>query len=81
MGLGLKFGEYNPFIYSIMEKGNISTAIFSVYMNRDRQSNHGGNVILGAIEPRHIHITNKVQDEIIYLPVKSFAFWQFDIDK
>lgn len=81
MGLGLKFGEYNPFIYAILEKGNISKSMFSIYMNRDKQSNHGGNVILGAIESRHIHSTNKVKDKITYLPVKSYAFWQFDIDK
>lgn len=51
------------------------------YVFRDKQSNSGGDIYLGAIEERHIHATNNVKDPIIYLPVKSYAFWQFDIDK
>lgn len=34
MGLGLKYGNYNPFIYQLLENGNISKALFSIYMNR-----------------------------------------------
>lgn len=34
MGLGLKYGDYNPFIYELMQNGSISKALFSIYMNR-----------------------------------------------
>lgn len=34
MGLGLRYGDYNPFIYQLLKNGNISRALFSIYMNR-----------------------------------------------
>lgn len=34
MGLGLKYGDYNPFMYQLLQSGNISKALFSIYMNR-----------------------------------------------
>lgn len=79
LGLGLKFGDYNPFIYYLLKNKNITRALFSIYMNRDRQSNRGGDIYLGSIEPRHVY--NKNLSSIVYLPVTSYAFWQFNIDK
>ncbi|XP_066138705.1 cathepsin D-like [Euwallacea fornicatus] len=84
-GLGLKNENYEPFFYALMRQGKIKENIFCVYLNRDTQSNHGGNIILGFIEKRHIHSTkdsnNKtVYDPIKYMPIKPGYLWQFDLD-
>ncbi|GLV43473.1 cathepsin D [Carabus blaptoides fortunei] len=67
----------NPVFYNLIKQGRIKKALFSIYLNRDRQSNRGGNVYFGRIEDRHI-----LQNETItYLPVNQTGYWQFKMDK
>ena len=80
-GLGQKFGNYTPFIYKLLEYGNITDPLFCVYLNRDRHSPRGGDIIMGFIETKHIHVTKKKFDNITYLPLTSSIYWQFKIDK
>lgn len=67
----------NPVFYNMIKQGRIKKALFSIYLNRDRQSNRGGNVIFGRIEERHI-LQNHT---ITYLPVNQTGYWQFKMDK
>ncbi|XP_018328790.1 lysosomal aspartic protease-like [Agrilus planipennis] len=82
IGMGFKTDSNNPFFYNILNQTNISKPLFSIYLNRDKQSNRGGNIILGAIDEKHIHVTDKKPDQITYLPVdKSSGWWQFKMDR
>lgn len=48
---------------------------------RDRQSNRGGNIMLGFIDEKHIHKTNQVPEKIKYLPTDAGQYWQFTMDR
>ncbi|XP_050294886.1 uncharacterized protein LOC126735047 [Anthonomus grandis grandis] len=85
LGLGLQQDSYEPFFYALVRQKKIANKVFSVYLNRDKQSSQGGNVILGYIEKRHIHShqdenKNKIYDPIKYMPVKASPYWKFDLD-
>ncbi|XP_066256821.1 cathepsin D-like [Euwallacea similis] len=84
-GMALQSDTYEPFFYTLVRQGKIKDKLFCIYLNRDKQSNHGGNVILGFIEKRHIHSTkdanNKtIYDTIKYMPIKPGYQWEFDLD-
>nr|UJP31644.1 cathepsin D2 [Dermestes maculatus] len=81
LGLGFKYNDYDPFFYNMLKVKSVSVPIFSIYMNRDKQSSRGGNVFLGYIEKKHIHSTNKKPDPILYVPVDGNGYWQFDMNK
>ncbi|EFA06989.2 Lysosomal aspartic protease-like Protein [Tribolium castaneum] len=86
MGLGLKTDEnYDPFFYTLLKQKKIKNPIFSIYLNRDRQSNRGGNVMLGFVDLKHVHKTKVgkkiVYDNFTYLPVENYAYWQFQMDQ
>ncbi|XP_076267637.1 lysosomal aspartic protease-like [Rhynchophorus ferrugineus] len=86
IGLGLQIDAYVPFFYNLIQQKKIENPLFSIYLNRDKQSDHGGNIILGFIEKRHIHShkdsnNQTIYDDILYLPIKSGTYWQFDLDK
>ncbi|KAJ8924271.1 hypothetical protein NQ315_007063 [Exocentrus adspersus] len=46
----------------------------------DRQSSRGGNIMLGFIDSKHIHVTKGVKDQIKYLPVDPGQYWKFTVD-
>lgn len=54
---------------------------------RDTQSSHGGNVILGFVDSKHIHHSvgpdgKIVPEQITYLPCDpSDGYWQFAVDE
>ncbi|KAL1513495.1 hypothetical protein ABEB36_002899 [Hypothenemus hampei] len=87
IGLGLQNDQYQPFFYSWLKHNpNITSPIFCVYLNRDKQSKNGGNIIMGELEKRHIHkikLPNEtiVYDDILYMPVKPGYAWTFDLEK
>ncbi|KAJ3649035.1 hypothetical protein Zmor_020797 [Zophobas morio] len=86
MGLGLQTdANYTPFFYTLLHQKKIKEPIFSIYLNRDRQSNRGGNVMLGFVDPKHIHKTKIngkiVADNFTYLSVENYAYWQFQMDR
>ncbi|KAI4466600.1 beta-site app-cleaving enzyme isoform a-related [Holotrichia oblita] len=52
------------------------------FSKTDKSSPKGGSIILGAIDKKHIHVTNTIPDRITYVPVNSAtALWEFSIDK
>ncbi|KAK9732354.1 Eukaryotic aspartyl protease [Popillia japonica] len=82
VGLGLPQNDINPFLQNVLNQTNITKPIFSIYLNRDKSSKKGGSIILGAIDKKHIHVTNKVPDKITYVPINSAsALWEFSIDR
>ncbi|CAH1163535.1 unnamed protein product [Phaedon cochleariae] len=85
LGLGLKDGDYEPFFYALYRQKKIRDPIFSIYLNRDRQSNKGGNIMLGFYDPKHVHQTSYpngsvIPDTIKFLQVDAGADWQFSLD-
>lgn len=86
LGLGIKTGDYEPFLYTLYRQKKIKDLLFSIYLNRDHQSNRGGNIMLGFVDKKHIHrqqLRNKtiVYDPIKYIPIDAGAYWQFSMDK
>ncbi|GJQ82675.1 hypothetical protein Trydic_g19690 [Trypoxylus dichotomus] len=82
IGLGFPLNKINPFFNNILTQTNITKPVFSIYLNRDKASDKGGSVILGAIDKKHIHVTKNVPDKITYVPVNvQTRLWQFSIDK
>lgn len=72
----------------MLKNKTIAKPLFSLYLNRDRQSNRGGNLLLGFIDEKHIHQkvvpgkNHTVPETITYLPVDgSKGYWQFKMDK
>lgn len=62
-----------PFFYDLFQKGIIKTPIFSVYISRDPQSNHGGSMLFGAIDDKHYN------GSFTYVRVSNPYYWQFPI--
>ncbi|KAK9872454.1 hypothetical protein WA026_017923 [Henosepilachna vigintioctopunctata] len=87
MGLGLKANEYEPFFYTLVRQGKIKDQVFSIYINRNRQSyrQKGGELQLGFYDKKHIKVDyingKKIMDEILYLPAGGTSYWQFKMDK
>ncbi|XP_019880484.2 uncharacterized protein LOC109608484 [Aethina tumida] len=82
LGLGPKTDSYTPFFYTLLAQNKIKKPLFSIYLNGDTKSLHGGNIMLGYIEHRHIHKNpQKKEDTIKYLPLDVSAYWQFSVDK
>lgn len=82
IGLGLPYDNVDNFFTNIITQTNITKPIFSLYLNRDKQSNKGGSLILGEIDKKHIHVTRKKPDRITYVPVNSGSpLWEFSIDR
>ncbi|KAF5289707.1 hypothetical protein FQR65_LT11761 [Abscondita terminalis] len=87
IGLGFKTGWYDPLFYNMLKNKSIEKPLFSIYLNRDRQSHRGGNIMFGFIDKKHIHQkidpnTNKtIPEEITYLPVNANdGYWSFNMD-
>nr|UHM21926.1 cathepsin D2 [Zabrotes subfasciatus] len=88
LGLGVKqpTDEYIPFFYALHDQKKINRLLFSIYLNRDRQSAQGGNVILGFVDKKHVHHVKYpngsiIYDEIKYLPIDPTQYWQFSMDR
>lgn len=65
---------------------NKSFEIFLFEIFRDTQSAHGGNIMLGFLDQKHVHQTrypngSTIPDEITYLNVDPGQYWQFNVDK
>ncbi|KAL3287469.1 hypothetical protein HHI36_001939 [Cryptolaemus montrouzieri] len=85
MGLGKKADLYDPFFYTLLNQKRIKDPVFSIYLNRNHQSDKGGNILLGFVDKKHIKVEvidgKKVYDEIKYMPTDPLSYWQFDMDE
>lgn len=66
-------GAVTPFKNMIDQK-LIPEPIFSFYLNRDQNSQPGGELLLGGIDQ------NYIDGEITYTPVTHEAYWQIKMD-
>ncbi|XP_044746565.1 lysosomal aspartic protease-like [Coccinella septempunctata] len=86
LGLGWGTGSgYKTFFAALLEQKKIKNPIFSVYINRNHQSNAAGDITLGFADGRHIKVDyvdgKYVCDKIIYLKTDPLPYWQFQMDK
>lgn len=81
IGLSPSFNGEKTVPEMLYEEGWLKQPIFSIFLNRDYQSSRGGDIMLGAINEKHIHVTNKVKDKVTYVQVdSSYGQWAFKID-
>ena len=87
MALGFK-DQFNPFIYNMKKNKTIDKLLFTIYINRDQESNSAGEISLGFIDDKHIYKnvipgTNRTYSEnITYVPVNpSQGYWQIQLER
>jgi len=76
LGMGyreISVGDVEPPFYKLFKQGAVQKAIFSFYLNRDPNVTDGGSLILGGSDP------SKYKGDLIYTPVTSKGYWQFDL--
>ncbi|XP_045477887.1 lysosomal aspartic protease-like [Harmonia axyridis] len=86
LGLGRDVGSgYKPFFNTLLLQKKIVEPIFSVYINRNYQSNAGGEITLGFADGHHIkaeYINGEYHcDKVVFLRVDPLPYWQFMVDK
>ncbi|XP_025423097.1 aspartic proteinase A2-like [Sipha flava] len=67
--------DSDPFFYKLLGDKKILNPIFSVYLNRDVNTNKGGTIFLGGVSKKHI------DGEITYIPVTSKNYWQIEMNQ
>ncbi|CAH2047999.1 unnamed protein product [Thlaspi arvense] len=59
--------------YNMLKQGLIKKPVFSFWLNRDPESEEGGELVFGGVDPKHF------KGEHLYVPVTQRGYWQFDM--
>ncbi|VVA93720.1 unnamed protein product [Arabis nemorensis] len=76
LGLGfqeISVGNATPVWYNMLEQGLIKVPVFSFWLIRDPESEEGGEIVFGGVDPKHFI------GEHTYVPVTQRGYWQFDM--
>ncbi|PIA60664.1 hypothetical protein AQUCO_00300292v1 [Aquilegia coerulea] len=76
LGLGfqeISVGNAVPVWYNMVEQRLVSEEIFSFWLNRDPESEEGGELIFGGADPKHF------KGEHTYVPVTEKGYWQIEL--
>uniref|UniRef100_A0A1J3K6U2 Aspartic proteinase A2 n=1 Tax=Noccaea caerulescens TaxID=107243 RepID=A0A1J3K6U2_NOCCA len=76
LGLGfqeISVGNSTPVWYNMLKQGLIKEPMFSFWLNRDPESEEGGEIVFGGVDPKHF------RGEHTYVPVTRRGYWQFDM--
>ena len=77
MGLGfpeIAVGKVKPPFQNMVEQGLIPEPVFSFWLNRDPDSEQGGELVLGGADPDHY------KGEHTWVDITRRGFWQFKMD-
>lgn len=78
MGMGfpeISVGKVTPPFQNMIAQKLVPEPVFSFWLNRKSESEEGGELVLGGVDPDHF------VGEHTWLPVTRRGFWQFTMDK
>ncbi|KAL3820732.1 hypothetical protein ACJIZ3_006637 [Penstemon smallii] len=76
LGLGFKeisVGNSTPVWYNMVKQGLVKEPVFSFWLNRKLEEEHGGELVFGGVDPKHY------KGKHTYVPVSQKGYWQFDM--
>ncbi|KAF9600181.1 hypothetical protein IFM89_005005 [Coptis chinensis] len=76
LGLGfqeISVGNAVPVWYNMIDQGLVHEEIFSFWLNRDSESEEGGELIFGGVDLKHF------KGEHTYVPVTQKGYWQIEL--
>lgn len=76
LGLGfqeISVGDAVPVWYNMVNQNLVKKPVFSFWLNRDASDSHGGELVLGGMDPNHY------KGEHTFVPVTHKGYWQFDM--
>ncbi|XP_056168330.1 cyprosin-like isoform X1 [Syzygium oleosum] len=76
--LGLGFREISaantlPIWYNMVQQGLVSQKVFSFWLNRGSESNKGGEIVFGGVDPKHF------KGNHTYVQVTQRGYWQIPL--
>lgn len=78
LGMGfpeISVGKVEPPFQNMLRQGIIDEPVFSFWLNRDKDDQNGGELVLGGVNPDHF------KGEHTWARVTRRGFWQFDMEK
>jgi len=77
--LGLAFQSISvdgvvPVWYNLVSQNLVSQQVFSFWLNRNEETNPGGELLLGGIDSSHY------TGPIFYVPLTNKTYWEFKLD-
>jgi len=77
--LGMAFPQIsvlgvNPVFNNMVDQGAVEAPVFSFWLNREANAEHGGEMILGGSDP------NYFTGEMTYVPVEREGYWEIKMD-
>ncbi|XP_025264511.1 lysosomal aspartic protease-like [Camponotus floridanus] len=67
-------GEIKPVFYTMIQQELVSSAIFSLYLNRNTSADLGGKLIFGGSDPAYY------EGNFTYVSITRTGYWQFTIN-
>jgi phytepsin len=77
LGMGfpeISVGKVQPPFQNMLAQGLLPEPVFSFWLNRKDESDVGGELVLGGVDPAHF------KGEHTWVPVSRRGFWQFKMD-
>ncbi|XP_077300992.1 lysosomal aspartic protease-like [Arctopsyche grandis] len=71
----LSANKIKPVFRNLYTQHKIKKPIFSVYISRDKTTEHGGVILLGAWSSKHCF-----NNTLVFVPVFPQFYWQFKLD-
>lgn len=78
MGMGfpeISVGKVEPPFQNMLRQGIIEEAVFSFWLNRDKDDQNGGELVLGGVNPDHF------KGDHTWAEVTRRGFWQFAMEE
>ncbi|XP_029165100.1 lysosomal aspartic protease-like [Nylanderia fulva] len=75
LGIGFRINEVGSVFYNAIKQGLVSSAVLSIYLNKNLSTEVGGEIILGGTDPAYY------EGELTYVPFIKKRYWKFIINE